>query len=162
MKIRKYRTSDREAVHKMLCLSMEYHIGIQNPERFNSYSEEIIEEYMNAWIPKMKSGEGVLLIAEENEITGFVYGEITNYSDKVKKHAKKECVLTEIYVMEDQRMKGVATELIIEMEAITKELGCELIRLKDVHHKNESAIRLYKKLGYNVRVMEFAKLLTQS
>jgi len=162
MKIRKYKTSDREAVHKMLCLSMEYHISIQDPVRFNSYSEEVIEEYMNAWIPKIESGDGILLVAEENDIIGFVYGEITKYSYEVKKHAKKECVLTEIYVMEVQRKKGVATKLIIEMEAISKQMGCELIRLKDVHLKNESAIQLYRKLGYKVRVMEFAKLLSNT
>jgi len=164
MKVRKYQNHDYKEVLRMLSESMDYHMEIADPTIFKKSSDKLMSNYLRHMVAKAKRPKAILFVAEDDkkELVGFVYGEIPKYSLERTRVGKKCGVVHEIYVMEDQRMKGVATELIIEMEAITKELGCELIKLKDVHHKNESAIRLYKKLGYNVRVMEFAKLLTQS
>ena len=160
LNIRNYIKSDWKSVHEMLSDSMEYHLALPGLFRFKSSSKKLISDYLKSMVATINSGRGVLLIAEiktedKVDLVGFIYGEQLNHSHEVSKLIKKECIITEIFVENDFRNQGIATNLLHKIEDHFKRNGCEIIRLKDVNPKNKSAVQLYQKLGYKVRVVEY-------
>jgi ribosomal protein S18 acetylase RimI-like enzyme len=162
MKIRKYENLDWKLVHNMLSESMDYHLALPGILRFVASSKKLISDYLKSMIATMSSGRGMLYVAEEGQgddakVVGFIYGEELKHSREVTKLIKKECVITEIFIDVDYRNKGIASELLKATEIYFSKVGCKVIRLKDVNPNNVSANRLYKKLGYSVRVLEYIK-----
>ncbi|NWF87798.1 ribosomal protein S18-alanine N-acetyltransferase [Candidatus Bathyarchaeota archaeon] len=84
----------------------------------------------------------VSLIAKLNsEIIGFIIGMIYPEKNALAGH-----ILT-VDVLPAHRRKGIAKELLIEIERIFKEKGVKSSHL-EVREDNVAAIRLYQKLGY--------------
>lgn len=92
------------------------------------------------------------LVAEENsEILGYIMCrvEYDNLYTNPSKVGKRGHVIS-LAVVSSARRRGVGTALMVKaMESMKKFYGAEEYYL-EVRVSNEPAIRLYKKLGYNV------------
>lgn len=90
---------------------------------------------LNNWI---KEGHQLYLIKKENQFVGFVH------------LASRGCAidwLEDIYVIEEYQRQGIGTYTIQLIENIVKDYSdCLYI---EAAARNEKAIRLYRKIGYN-------------
>ena len=82
------------------------------------------------------------------------------YIQETKNHPikkdKKVAVLSDLYVDEQHRNKGIASQLIIaSMELIKQNWNIESIYL-NVFNKNEEAIKLYEKLGFQQQFSRYS------
>lgn len=84
----------------------------------------------------------VSLVAKVNsEIVGFIISVVI-----LERNALVGHILT-IEVLRQHRRKGIAQQLLQEIEKILKEKGVKACRL-EVREKNLAALKLYRKLGY--------------
>jgi ribosomal protein S18 acetylase RimI-like enzyme len=99
----------------------------------------------------------LFLIAEINTI---IVGVVHCYIQETKNHPikkdKKVAVLSDLYVDEQHRNKGIASQLInASMELIKQNWNIESIYL-NVFNKNEEAIKLYEKLGFQQQFSRYS------
>lgn len=86
-----------------------------------------------------------LLVAKNDEnIIGYIYGYIQNNGDS---KIYKVSVLDALFVEENFRSLGVASELIKSFKKWSYNYGVKYIELK-VCNENKRAINLYKKIGF--------------
>jgi ribosomal-protein-alanine acetyltransferase len=84
----------------------------------------------------------VSLVAKVNsEIVGFIISVVI-----LERNAFVGHILT-IEVLPQHRRKGIAQQLLLEIEKILKEKGVKACRL-EVRENNITALKLYQKLGY--------------
>lgn len=159
IRLRDYQNADWARTLAMLVQTMEYHISIQQPKRFKTYTMNLMRNYLRELTGKHKTGKGKLILAvdADDQAIGFIYGQVDEQDKELAKSAVKSGTLVELFVSADSRGKKVAQQLMKGMEEYLKAKGCVLIRLKDVHQTNQPAQKLYAKLGYMPRVIEFAK-----
>lgn len=80
----------------------------------------------------------------ENEIIGYIYGYIQNNGDTVKNTV---CTLDALYVLEECRNKGVATELVNSFIKWCENNNAYYVELK-VCNLNKEAMQLYEKFDF--------------
>ena len=89
---------------------------------------------------KLKSNDGLLLLAEEdNKIIGTAMGGYDGHRGWIYSVA----------VLPDYRRKGIARELLKELERKLTELGCLKVNLQ-VRTTNSEAFLFYKKCGFEI------------
>ncbi len=161
--IRDYQNPDWNQVLKMMTQTMEYHNSIQDPKRFNTYTPNLLRNYLRGLVTKHRLKKGKLLISvnDTNCLTGFIYGETDTQDAELRKSAIPSGTIKELFVSSEMRKSGVAQKLMAKMEDYLIKNGCTLIRLKDVHSNNIPAQNLYAKLKYIPRVVEYAKRVDQ-
>lgn len=87
-----------------------------------------------------------LLVAKVNkEIVGYLYGFVFESGDSL---IETVITLDALFVLEDYRKKGIAKKLIDEFKVWAIYKNAKFIELK-VCDKNEAAINLYNKIGFN-------------
>lgn len=129
-------------------------------EDFNEYSKLIgmkitsTKKESNTEFNRILSSKNdlLLLMKEKNKIIGFVHGTIIKISDFTKANIEY------LYVTKEYRRKGVAEKLIKEFIKIAKSEKAKKLFLK-VNINNENAIRLYKKLNFEITNYVMAKKL---
>lgn len=87
--------------------------------------------------------ETVILAKVDDEVVGFALVRVVPSVLYSTPHAE----LTELYVMEKYRKRGIASDLIAFAEQIAVQKGARSI-LMQTGDDNLSALALYKKLGY--------------
>ena len=94
------------------------------------------------------------IIAEnEDEIVGYVWGSI----DKRPYHKlKKMGYIDELFIAQKYRKKGIAKQLLSELEAFFVQKGCEFI-FTNTDWENKNAQSLYSSFGMNKVTVEFWK-----
>lgn len=105
------------------------------------------EQLFRKYLAECDGEKAYFLLAEiENKIAGFglVYLDITK-NGKKKSHLPK---LSDLYVVEDCRRKGVATALIRAREALAKKYGHSKIYVSIDPLESPEMIHLAKKLSY--------------
>ena len=157
--IRPYQKTDWPHVFEMLTQTMDFHMSIQDPVRFKTYTKKLLINFLRGITMKHRSGKGRLLVAtnEHKQLVGFIYGHVDSYDKELAKSSVVSGTIDELYVATAARKKGLAQLLMQKMEAYLISKNCVLIRLKDVHAPNKPAINLYSKLHYVPRVIEYAK-----
>lgn len=92
--------------------------------------------------------QNIIFVAKENDNTviGYAYCKITMDIDK------KIALIDGIYVEEKYRNQGIATQIIEECKRWAAKMEAKILEL-NVVSKNENAINLYKKIGFD----EFSK-----
>jgi ribosomal protein S18 acetylase RimI-like enzyme len=108
------------------------------------------EYFTDKLIRDTKTKQGIIYVAEINEdIVGFIGGYIEKQTEDELMESKKAVlgVISEFFVIEKYRSKGVGQALIKEVEMFFKESGCTLIRL-GVFAPNKLARDFYTKQGY--------------
>ncbi|MGH1519801.1 GNAT family N-acetyltransferase [Chryseobacterium sp. JK1] len=137
----------REATKEDLQVLLAFEQGMVSAERpFNStlIDGEIHYYDLNEFI---NSPDAILIVAEENdEIVASGYALIKK-SEKEYNTFKKYAYLGFMYVKPEYRGKGINKIITDELLHWSKTKGVSEVRL-DVYAQNESAIKAYKKAGF--------------
>lgn len=104
----------------------------------------------NYFCQKINQSDSILLgYYIENEIVGYIYIRETDTENKI-------CLLDGMYVLENYRNKGIASELIKEALKLCQEKGYRYVDI-NVMYKNELAKKIYKKIGFKEFRLSFRK-----
>ena len=94
----------------------------------------------------LASGRSFLFVAKNGKKpVGFAYG--TVFWDFQFEVSQSIGLINDVYVLPEFRGKGIGQKLVIECLKKLKKEGIDLVRLTVLKH-NESAVRLYEKLGF--------------
>ncbi|ANU10963.1 acetyltransferase [Planococcus antarcticus DSM 14505] len=100
--------------------------------------------------------KSIVLVADEKiELKGYLFA----MNEGVKR--KQHCVHVAIGVQQGERGKGIGTQLFLALEQWAKDLELHRIELTVLEH-NQSAIALYKKMGFAVEGLKRDSLLIDS
>jgi GNAT superfamily N-acetyltransferase len=156
---RPYQNSDWPQVLNMLIQTMEFHMSIQSPVRFERYTKELLINYLLGITGRYRSGRGQLIVAEISTgvLAGFVYGEVDKQDKELAACSVPTGTVEELFVLAEMRGQNVGQELMKRIETFLINRGCTLIKLNDVHFYNKTARHLYEKLGYEPRVIQYGK-----
>ena len=110
------------------------------------YDDNISDFVVKDWYNKLYNDlDKVIFVAKENdEIIGYIYVKVAFDPSMVY----KVTLIDALYVKEEYRFKGIATELINTAKNWTKEQGIKQITI-NVIEKNDVAYMLYRKLGFD-------------
>ncbi|MDO4962489.1 MAG: GNAT family N-acetyltransferase [bacterium] len=123
---------------------------IQDEKNYNVFINEnfIVKDYFKNIV---KDEQNILLGYKENkEIVGYVYFKFVKDEDAFG------YLIDGLYVEEEYRNKGIAKSLITEGLSIIKEKDISFIDI-NVMSKNETALNLYKSLGFEVLSFKMRK-----
>ena len=98
--------------------------------------------------------ETVILAKMDDEVVGFALVRVVSSVLYATPHAE----LTELYVMDEYRQRGIASNLIVFAEQIAAQKGARSI-LVQTDDDNVSALELYKKLSYEEYDLSLKKKL---
>ena len=104
------------------------------------YNEKWTEENSLKKIKDYYNGSKVLVIAENNNIIGFLIYYKMIWDNKIKLY------INEIVVLKEFRNQGIGTRLLNEAEKAAEKENINNIELAS--HIKSKAFQLYKKLGY--------------
>lgn len=158
MEIVKYTDAYQEQV-KDLLVELQEHIVSIDKEGYNILTPDYREKYFAKTIEDVKSYEGVIFLAiEDNNVLGMIAGVINNDDDAetYEFKAPKRGRITELVVTKKSRGKNIGTMLLDYMESYFKSVGCVGV-LIDVFAYNEGAYKLYQRRGYFDRLHEMMK-----
>ena len=160
MEITEFTNEYTEEVKDMLVGLQNHIVNIDNL-KLNTITPEYREEYFKFAYNMSYNNGGKFFIAKENNIVlGFIACSTTQYEDfaHISYKCPKKGVITELFVKDNARRKGVANLLIQKTEEYLKSINCEYVEL-DVFSTNINAYYLYKKLGFTERVKVMLKKL---
>jgi GNAT superfamily N-acetyltransferase len=145
MQIRQLQQEDKE---QMLVLMEEFWIKYNRGELLTDELKELAEykdyqSLMRSELEKYFTWESY--VAEENgKLLGFVCARI---EDKEYKVLDKLGYIEELFVTETVRGQKIGTQLLEKIISVLKEKGCNVLGI-DAYAPNESALKLYRKLGF--------------
>ena len=97
----------------------------------------------------------IFIAKKQDEILGYIIFKIKEVKNANMKYRKQLCIEA-ICVDEKNRDKGIGTLLLEFIENIAKENSCTDMYLT-VNEENINAIKLYEKLGFNVKNISYLK-----
>ncbi len=107
------------------------------------YRTDNVDGYENGYLDKFwNNGEDQIYVAEDSKVMAFL-------SVEVYREPEEYIYLDDFSVAEAYKNKGIGTELILKVESYAKELRIPAI-VFHVEKTNESALRLYERLGYSI------------
>ncbi len=142
--IRTATAKDIPAIQSLYLREEEYH-RVRYPQYFREIAELIPEKELDKEIAEPDSVYQVAL--QEEKVIGFIYLKKAVFSKEplfkpVEYISIEDCVVEEQY-----RRQGVATSLMKAAGIWAKQKGIKRMQLQ-VWAKNEAAIRLYRKIGF--------------
>lgn len=142
---------------------------------------ESIQEYERAKVQELKSGaeigaeyteklvdaisdqhrQGIILIAKmDNNAIGFACAWIDEDDDQLlRDDARRHAYVSDVFVADAWRRKGVARLLLQAIETEMRQRGCERIRIC-TKASNLSALKCYEATGYRPYEVILSKALT--
>ncbi|MDI7207328.1 GNAT family N-acetyltransferase [Leptospira santarosai] len=138
MNIRKAKETDRESIQKLTSLFATSFKT--DPDSFNNSFNELL-----------KDSNAIFLVAEEN---GTPIGYLLGFDHYTLYANGRVSWIEEIFILEDYRRKGFATNLMTSFEEWGKNRGSKLIGLATRRAKD-----FYLALGYEESALFFRKLL---
>lgn len=160
MQIIEFTNEYTEEVKDML-VDLQNHIVNIDDLKLNTITPEYREEYFKFAINMSYNSGGKFFISKENDLVlGFVACSVIQYEDfaNISYKCPKKGVITELYVKDIARKKGVGKALVKKAEEYLKSINCEYVEL-DVFASNINAYNLYKKQGFKERVIVMLKEL---
>jgi ribosomal protein S18 acetylase RimI-like enzyme len=118
-------------------------------QKLKSTDEQIKKEFIKTINDKKRY---LLVIRENKEILGYLTATlfVNNYG--------KFAYIDDVFIIKEQRKRGLATRLIKEFSNILRKRGINSLRL-GVNIKNKNALKLYKKLEFKLTHYEMDKTL---
>jgi|SRR3989344_642105 len=148
MKIRKADKKDFEDYKILRKESLEYYKKISD-EKLRFSDKQIKNEFREI----LSNPKRVLLIIEEDKtIKGFIIGTL------IKNNYQCNSYLDEIYVDKNFRRKGLSKLLLNEFAKWSKLKKAKIMRL-GVNVNNKKAMKLYNKIGFEIKHYEMKKRL---
>jgi len=110
------------------------------------------EENSNKWVKFVREGltrgKSLLLVARTGSMTvGYLLANIS--ADFLFDVTERFCMISDLFVMPEFRRNGIGKRLVLEFLKKTKAKGFASVRL-NVLPENETAIKLYQKLGFRI------------
>lgn len=162
MNIREYKSSDLNDLERFLNELQDYVVKIDYLKR-NKRADNFGEYFSEETLKEVAEKNGVIFVVEDEErMIGFIAGIISLPDDESKLSGtdlRDEGRITELYVEDDYRGKGVGKLLMEKLEEYFKVKGCGFIRV-EVFEPNKDAHEFYKKMGYGDRNIDMLKLLS--
>lgn len=162
IQIRGYKTSDLKELERMFNEQQDYIVEVDDIGR-NRRDEGFGEHFAKETIEETKGDKGVIYMAEDEkgQVIGFSAGVINlpNDEDLLGGNDPRSWGrVTELFVNEKFRGKGVGRLLMEKLEDYFKKRDCGFIRV-EVFEPNKNAHGFYKKLGFSDRNIDMLKLL---
>ena len=129
MKIIEFTKEYEEEVKEML-VELQNHIINIDSYKLNTITPEYREEYFKFAYNLSYNNEGKFFLAiDNNNVLGFIACSVTQYEDfaKISYKCPKKGVITELFIKDLARNKGVASLLIKHVEEFFKTINCEYI-----------------------------------
>jgi ribosomal protein S18 acetylase RimI-like enzyme len=133
-----------------------------NREHFSQHPDIFCERQNDPedaafWQAAMEEPTACMLVAEKDlQVIGFITVKTTQNSLIPFLQKNKICRIGTIVVDAQTQGSGVGTQLMEAALAWGKQQGCEEVRL-EVFHFNQTAIRLYEKLGFQAQLQTMRK-----
>ena len=102
---------------------------------------------------KIQSNE-IIVAKMQNNIVGYVTFNIQEKNNPIMRY-RKQLQIEAICVDENNRCKGIGTELLKHLKNIAKEENCTDMYLT-VNEENINAIELYEKFGFKVKSIAYS------
>ena len=158
MEICEFQTADRSEI---ISLMDEFGIYLEkmDPMDRTSFAPNGSVYFTDKLIEECNKHKGKIFVAKENNhIIGFIGGHVSKQDEEELMEAKKAVpgVITEFFITQKLRNKGVGSTLFERMEKHLKNEGCTLIKF-DVFAPNILARNFYKKHGYQDRSVIMSK-----
>lgn len=138
VKIRPLRTSDIDSI-------MQLHRELGWNPAFKADGSTVRQR-----LAALTTGENALLLVAElsGRVVGYVHGEIVTYL----LFAGREMLISELFVREDARAKGVGTALMAAIEAEAVKRKCFRIGVVNSRERESYKRGFYSDLGYEEKV----------
>ena len=110
---------------------------------------------------RVVADRGRWLVAEvDGTVVGFVVGSVheTTPEDELEVVSAKRGRVAELYVQPHYRRRGIARNLMAEIETWCRGQGCQMVQV-EVFAPNEQARSFYEQLGYLTRYIDHLKQL---
>ncbi len=158
IKIDFYKPSDFETV-KSFVESIQEHERINVPELESG--AEIGTEYTKKLIDTVAAQQGLILLARAaSDTVGFACAWIEEDDDMLlSEDVREHAYISDIFVNENYRRRGIAQLLLKEIEKEMKSRGCERIRIC-TKASNLLALKCYEASGYSQYEIILTKPLT--
>jgi len=152
--VREYRQSDRDALIRCV-IGLQYYLAQLDPlGRMRTAEEFDAITYVDATLEKVRTGNGLLLLAEEpsdGSIVGCIVGTINDPDPcealECRPLAALEGKILELFVAPDARGKHVGSALIERMEDFFRSRGCSAVWV-ECFAPNSVAHAFYGARGY--------------
>ena len=102
---------------------------------------------------KIQSNE-IIVAKMQNNIVGYVTFNIQEKNNPIMRY-RKQLQIEAICVDENNRCKGIGTELLKHLKNIAKEKNCTDMYLT-LNEENINAIKLYEKFGFKVKSIAYS------
>lgn len=136
MKIRRYTEKDKETVADMITELSIKHVQLLN----RTVDRDAIYKEILADMEEFNTGKHKLYVGvEEDKTIGYI---ILDY------RGPNVCWIDELFVVKEERNKGYGTDMVNQVKEMILAEGYEALSI-DVVPRNEDAIRLYKRLGFD-------------
>lgn len=120
-------------------------------------SEDVRDNAVEYFTDRLSDSQHTIYIAEiEGDAAGFVATELKTSRDFFSRGLYLH--IHELFVTEDFRRQGVASELLEKSEEFCLEEGGEMIQLS-VNIRNDAAKKLYRQKGYDKERVKMVKEL---
>jgi ribosomal protein S18 acetylase RimI-like enzyme len=155
-----YRDADRPTLEAFMA-------GIQETERAFvpalKTGAEIAAIYTDHVLGRVAARDGMILIARgEGNVIGAICAWITEDDDMLlREGARRHAYVSDLFIVEGWRRRGVARRLLEAVEAEMIRRGCREIRI-DAKASNRDAVATYHAAGFVPYVISFAKPLAPS
>ncbi len=152
MIIRRATLDDFEALKEIKLLSKKEEL---------KYSESIrpIEDNKEDYFRYLKKdlfykSRGVFIAVDSSKVIALILAQW--FKPLPISKFKKKGYISNLYILEEYRKKGIAKKLIKKAEEWLKDAGTQHISL-EIHVDNKPALDLYKKLGYEDYTLKLSK-----
>lgn len=158
VQIENYRSQYKGQIVKLFEDFQDYLTDLDSLKRLTrkpGYGEHTTEQTLK----EVAENEGVFYLAlDQEKVVGFIVGVIERMSEEDLLGAKLALKgrVTELYINQDYRGKGLGTRLMDEVEKYFKEKGCNFIWV-EVFAPNIGARALYERLGFMERDLDLVK-----
>lgn len=155
-----YSDKYKIAVEKLLTDLVDY-LAQYNSLRRATAHEDFGSTYLEKILNKISDNKGSIILAVDQEIVvGCLVGTIKEYQDKelLEYLPTKIGFISDLYVIEAYRSKGIASTLMQKIEEFFRKENCKLVEI-GVMIENSQARDLYEKLGYKNNYFELRRKL---
>ncbi|MDQ0167136.1 ribosomal protein S18 acetylase RimI-like enzyme [Bacillus horti] len=123
-------------------------MSYRDQEKMNKKQMDLAKEAVE------RNCSNIFVAEEDGEFIGYI--ELTEQTDYFT--GEKQGYVSAIAVLPQGEGKGIGKKLMQKAEEWTAEKGIQVLVL-DVFQKNERAIKLYEKLGYQQEIVKMTKVL---
>ena len=113
------------------------------------------EEFHNFWTRTINNKRNVVLVAEETELVGYIYGW---FMKNFFLFREPRGYISDLFVKPSFRGRGVGSSLLSEIIKVFQKNGVTFVYV-DVYSGNSSALEFWKKKGFEVESFTMVRKL---